>query len=137
LIIPIPKAVMKYTIAVIGTGNPVINKYVKLISKEKHRILLYSDNQEEAMKLLEEIKSGIDSADAEVLACKVDASWESDIIFFALPVEQSGEAIINMRQVVCRKIIVAPDKDTAVKLKLLLPDSVVETITEFNNLFAV
>jgi 8-hydroxy-5-deazaflavin:NADPH oxidoreductase len=123
---------MKQTIAVIGAGDRMIRDYVKSLSKENCRILLYSDDPEEAGEFLREIKEVTPSADVEIYPCRKEASWESDIIIFALPVEDSDEAIRQIKEVSCRKKIIVPDETTVRYLKPLLPNSEIVKLNSFS-----
>jgi 8-hydroxy-5-deazaflavin:NADPH oxidoreductase len=123
---------MKQTLAVIGTDNIFIKDFVMMLSKGNYRILIYSNDKEKTSEFLKELKREPGSVEAEAAECKVDASWESDIILFALPGNQTGEAALQIKEVACRKTIIVSDPEIKEGLKSFLPNSTVLTITEFN-----
>jgi 8-hydroxy-5-deazaflavin:NADPH oxidoreductase len=122
---------MKQTLAVIGTDNIFIKDFVMMLSKGNYRIMIYSNDKEQTSEFLNELKRESGSVEAEAAECKVDASWESDIILFALPGNQIGEAALQIKEVACRKTIIVSDPEIKEGLKSFLPNSLVITAEEF------
>jgi 8-hydroxy-5-deazaflavin:NADPH oxidoreductase len=121
---------MKHTIAVIGTGDKRSMDVLKLLVKGNCRLLVYSNDQQNAGLLLHELKKVNPGLDAEIIECKIDASWESDIILFALPAHEIIEAASQIKQVACQKVVLSLYSRTSEMLRSLLPNSRIVTVSE-------
>ena len=139
----------KQTIAVIGATGNMGSAIAKSLSKGNYRLLLYSNDPEQANALAKQINSDNPIADAEVIACSEEASWEADIIIAAVPFGAEKEVAAKIKDVANQKIVIsianpinetynglltAPDTSAAEELQKLLPNS--KVIKAFNTTFA-
>jgi 8-hydroxy-5-deazaflavin:NADPH oxidoreductase len=139
----------RQTIAVIGATGNMGSAISKSLSKGNYRLLLCANGQDKVQALAQEIKSGNASADVEGIGCKVQASWEADIIIAAVPYEAEKEVAEKIREMACQKIVIsianplnstynglitAPDTSAAEELQKLLPNS--KVVKAFNTSFA-
>ena len=141
--------ITKQTIAVIGATGNMGSAISKSLSKGNYRLLLCANEQDKVQALAQQIKSENASADVEGIDCKVQASWEADIIIAAVPYEAEKEVAEKIKDVANRKIVIsianplnetynglvtAPDTSAAEELQKLLPNS--KVIKAFNTTFA-
>ena len=139
----------KQTIAVIGAAGSMGSAISRGLSKGNYRLLLYANKQEETRALIGQIKAAQPSADIEEMDCKVQASWEADIIILAVPFEAEKEVAEKIREMANQKIVISisnplnnsydglvtpPDTSAAEELQKLLPNS--KVIKAFNTSFA-
>jgi NADPH-dependent F420 reductase len=139
----------KQTIAVIGAAGSMGSTISRSLSKGNYRLLLYANKQEETRALIGQIKAAQPSADVEAMDCKVQASWEADIIILAVPFEAEKEVAEKIREMANQKIVISisnplnssydglvtpPDTSAAEALQKLLPNS--KVIKAFNTSFA-
>lgn len=139
----------KQTIAIIGATGNMGTAISKSLSKGNYRLLLYANNQDEVQALTAQIKTTYPSADVEEMNCKVQASWEADIIILAVPFEAEKEIAEKIREMANQKIVIsianplnnsynglvtAPDTSAAEELQKLLPHS--KVVKAFNTTFA-
>ena len=139
----------KQTIAVIGAAGSMGSTISRSLSKGNYRLLLYANKQEETRALIGQIKAAQPSADIEAMDCKVQASWEADIIILAVPFEAEKEVAEKIREMANQKIVISisnplnnsydglvtpPDTSAAEALQKLLPNS--KVIKAFNTTFA-
>ena len=139
----------KQTIAVIGATGSMGSAIAKSLAKGNYRLLLCANEQDKVQALVQQIKSGNASADVESIECKVQASWEADIIIAAVPYEAEKEVAGKIREMANQKIVIsianplnnnydglvtAPDTSAAEELQKLLPNS--KVIKAFNTTFA-
>jgi NADPH-dependent F420 reductase len=139
----------KQTIAVIGAAGSMGSTISRSLSKGNYRLLLYANKQEETRALIGQIKAAQPSADIEAMDCKVQASWEADIIILAVPFEAEKEVAEKIREMANQKIVISisnplnnsydglvtpPDTSAAEALQKLLPNS--KVIKAFNTSFA-
>jgi len=139
----------KQTIAVIGASGNMGSAISKSLSKGNYRLLLCSNDKEKVKEVLNNIKSNNSSADAEVIDCSEQASWEADIIIATVPYQAEKEVAEKIREVANQKIVISianplnetfnglvttPDTSAAEELQKLLPNS--KVIKAFNTTFA-
>ncbi|MBN8860237.1 MAG: NAD(P)-binding domain-containing protein [Sphingobacteriales bacterium] len=139
----------KQTIAVIGAAGSMGSAISRSLSKGNYRLLLYANQQEKTRTLIGQIKAVQPSADVEAMDCKVQASWEADIIILAVPFEAEKEVAEKIREMANQKIVISisnplnssydglvtrPDTSAAEELQKLLPNS--KVIKAFNTSFA-
>ena len=139
----------KKTIAIIGASGNMGSAIAKSLAKSQYRLLLFGKEENKLKTILTEIKTANKSADAEVMACAADASWEADIIIAAVPFAAEKELAEKIRQVATGKIVISisnplnetytglvTDSNTssAEELQKLLPYS--KIIKAFNTTFA-
>jgi NADPH-dependent F420 reductase len=139
----------KQTIAIIGATGNMGSGIAKSLSKGNNRLLLFAQHSDKVQALVEEIKKGNPSAEAEAIACPANASWEADIIILALPYAAEKEIAAKIKEVANQKIVIsisnplnetysglvtAPDTSAAEELQKLLPHS--KVIKAFNTVFA-
>jgi len=139
----------KQTIAVIGaTGN--MGSAISLsLSKGNYRLLLCANNHHNTQKLIEQLKAEQTSADVEEMDCKVQATWEADIIILAVPFDAEKDIAEKIREMANQKIVISianplnstynglvtpPDTSAAEELQKLLPNS--KVVKAFNTTFA-
>jgi len=113
---------MKTTVAMIGTENNNSKMLAGLLSRSC-RLLIFSENEREALYFLNEIKNTNPSADAETAGCKVDASWEAEIIIPAVNPADINVTAGKIKNVVCQKIILVTDQKMKEELKDVLNHS--------------
>lgn len=121
----------------------------KNLSKGNYRILLFANDKEKVETVVNDIKSHNAAADVEALECPTDASWEADIIVFAVPYQAEKELAERIRAVANQKIVISianplneaynglvtsPDTSAAEELQKLLPNS--KVVKAFNTTFA-
>ncbi len=139
----------KKTIAIIGASGNMGSAIAKSLAKSQYRLLLFGKEENKLKTILKEIKTVNRSADAEVMACAADASWEADIIIAAVPFAAEKELSEKIRQVATGKIVISisnPLNETytglvtdgntssAEELQKFLPHS--KVIKAFNTTFA-
>ncbi|HEY0896441.1 MAG TPA: NAD(P)-binding domain-containing protein [Sphingobacteriaceae bacterium] len=139
----------KQTIAVIGASGNMGSAISKNLSKGNYRILLFANDKEKVETVVNDIKSHNAAADVEALECPTDASWEADIIVFAVPYQAEKELAERIRAVANQKIVISianplneaynglvtsPDTSAAEELQKLLPNS--KVVKAFNTTFA-
>lgn len=139
----------KQTIAVIGATGNMGAAISKSLSKGNYRLLLYANKQDEVQALAGQIKAAYASADVEGIDCKVEASWEADIIIVALPFEAEKEVAEKIKEMANQKIVISianplnstydglvtsTDTSAAEELQKLLPNS--KVVKAFNTTFA-
>lgn len=137
------------TIAIIGASGNMGSAIAKSLAKSQYRLLLFGKEEDKLATILKEIKAGNKSADAEVMACAADASWEADIIIAAVPFAAEKELADKIRQVATGKIVISisnplnesytglvtdGNTSSAEELQKLLPYS--KVIKAFNTTFA-
>jgi NADPH-dependent F420 reductase len=137
------------TIAIIGASGNMGSAIAKSLSTSPYRLLLFGKEVGKLRSLVKEIKATNSSADAEVIGCAADASWEADIIIAAVPFAAEKEIADKIRQVATGKIVIsisnplnetysglvtASDTSAAEELQKLLPHS--KIIKAFNTTFA-
>lgn len=139
----------KQTIAIIGATGNMGSAISKSLSKGNYRLLLCANELDKVKALAQQIKSENASADVEELDCKVQASWEADIIIAAVPYGDENEVAEKIREMANQKIVIsianplndthnglvtAPGTSAAEELQKLLPNS--KIIKAFNTTFA-
>ena len=97
----------KQTIAVIGASGNMGSAISKNLSKGNYRILLFANDKEKVETVVNDIKSYNAAADVEALECPTDASWEADIIVFAVPYQAEKELAERIRAVANQKIVIS------------------------------
>lgn len=139
----------KQTIAIIGAAGNMGSAISRSLSKGNYRLLLQANKQGEAQALSAQIKNTYPSADVEEIDCKVQASWEADIIILAVPFEAEKEVAEKIREMANQKIVISItnplnsiynglvtslDTSAAEELQKLLPNS--KVVKAFNTTFA-
>ena len=139
----------KQTITVIGATGNMGSAISKSLSKGNYRLLLCSDDKGKVREIINDIKRSNPSADAEVIDCSAQASWEADIIIAAVPFQAEKEVAEKIKEVANQKIVISianplndtydglltsPDTSAAEELQKLLPNS--KVIKAFNTSFA-
>ena len=137
------------TIAIIGASGNMGSAIAKSLANSPYRLLLFGKEEAKLKSLLHEIKNTNKLADAEIIACAADASWEADIIIAAVPFAAEKELAEKIKQVATGKIVISisnplnetytgmvTDSNTssAEELQKLLPHS--KVIKAFNTTFA-
>lgn len=137
------------TIAIIGASGNMGSAIAKSLATSPYRLLLFGKEEATLRSLLKEIRTTNKKADAQILACAADASWEADIIIAAVPFAAEKELAEKIRQVATGKIVISisnPLNETytglvtdgntssAEELQKLLPHS--KVIKAFNTTFA-
>jgi Predicted dinucleotide-binding enzymes len=139
----------KKTIAIIGASGNMGSAIAKSLAKSAYRILLFGKEEAKLRSIFKEIKATNKKADAEIIGCASDASWEADIIIAAVPYAAEKELAEKIKQVATGKIVISisnPLNETytglvtdgntsaAEELQKLLPHS--KVIKAFNTTFA-
>lgn len=139
----------KRTIAIIGASGNMGSAIAKSLAKAPYRLLLFGKEEKKLRSIYKEIKTANKSADAEVICCAADASWEADIIIAAVPFAAEKELAEKIKQVATGKIVISisnplndtysglvtnADTSSAEELQKLLPHS--KVIKAFNTTFA-
>jgi len=137
------------TIAIIGASGNMGSAIAKSLANSPYRLLLFGKEEAKLKSLLHEVKNTNKLADAEIIACAADASWEADIIIAAVPFAAEKELAEKIKQVATGKIVISisnplnetytgmvTDSNTssAEELQKLLPHS--KVIKAFNTTFA-
>ncbi len=137
------------TIAIIGASGNMGSAIAKSLSKAPYRLLLFGKEEKKLISIYKEIKTANKSADAEVIGCAADASWEADIIIAAVPFAAEKELAEKIKQVATGKIVISisnplnenytglvtdGNTSSAEELQKLLPHS--KVIKAFNTTFA-
>lgn len=123
------------TIAIIGaagTAGAIIAKGVS----NCYRVLLMDGNREKLFALQREIMQLNKAAETDILNCCKDASWEADIIVFAVPADEQIATALKMKEVAaCKTVINITSSDIKGEdLQQLLPHSKVVNIFVSNDL---
>lgn len=139
----------KKTIAIIGASGNMGSAIAKSLAKSSYRLLLFGKEENKLKSIYKEIKTGNKLADAEIIGCEADASWEADIIIAAVPFAAEKDIAEKIKQVATGKIVISisnPLNETytglvtdgntsaAEELQKLLPHS--KVIKAFNTTFA-
>jgi len=139
----------KQTIAIIGASGNMGSAISKSLSKGNYRLLLCSDEQGKAQKVVDDIKNNNPAAEVEVIGCSAEASWEADIIIAAVPFAAEKEVAEKIKDFANQKIVISisnplnqtfnglatePDTSAAEELQKLLPNS--KVVKAFNTTFA-
>ena len=139
----------KKTIAIIGASGNMGSAIAKSLAKSQYRLLLFGKEEDKLKTIFKEIKAANKKADAEVIGCAADASWEADIIIAAVPFAAEKELAEKIRQVATGKIVISisnplnetytglvtdANTSSAEELQKLLPHS--KVIKAFNTTFA-
>jgi len=137
------------TIAIIGASGNMGSAIAKSLANSPYSLLLFGKEKAKLKSLLKEIRKTNKSANAEVISCAEDASWEADIIIAAVPFAAEKELAEKIKQVATGKIVISisnPLNETytglvtdgntssAEELQKLLPHS--KVIKAFNTTFA-
>jgi predicted dinucleotide-binding enzyme len=126
----------KKTIAILGATESMGSMLARNLASAKYRLLLFSHEVHELKALVKEIKKALPAADLDSHKCLVDASWEADIIVFAVSLTEEKILAKTIQQVATQKIVILPsdfsgktDKDASFQinaagaLQHLLPHS--------------
>ena len=97
----------KQTIAIIGATGNMGSAISKSLAKGNYRLLLKSPDQGKLDELVTEIKGKTSTADVEAMECPTEASWEADIIIFAVPFAAEKEITKKIREVANQKIVIS------------------------------
>ena len=97
----------KKTIAVIGATGKMGAAISKTLSKGNYRILLCSQEKNEAESIVNAIRTADGSADVEAVDCSTQASWEADIIISAVSYDFEKHVAENIKQVANQKIVIS------------------------------
>ena len=139
----------KQTIAVIGASGSMGSAISKGLAKGNNRVLLFANDKAKANALANDIRSSNTSADVEAMECPKEASWEADVIVFAVPYQAEKEIADKIREVASQKVVISisnplnetytglvtgPDTSAAEELQKLLPHS--KVVKAFNTSFA-
>jgi len=139
----------KQTIAIIGASGNMGSAIAKSLAGGNYRLLLYSTNQEKTATLLRSIHEKHPGADAELIDCSTQASWEADIIIMAVPYAAEKEVAEKIKEVANQKIVISianplnetysglvtdPGTSAAEELQQLLPHS--KVVKAFNTTYA-
>ncbi len=139
----------RQTIAIIGATGNMGSAIAESLSKGNNRLLLFANHQDKLDTLVEEIKAGQPTAEAEAYQCPTTASWEADIIILAVPYAAEKEIVEKIREVANQKIVISisnplnatyngmvtsADTSAAEELQKLLPNS--KVVKAFNTVFA-
>lgn len=139
----------KQTIAILGASGNMGAAIAKSLAKGNYRLLLKGTKLGTLDKLVEEIQSEVENADVEAVVCSKEASWEADIIIFAVPFEAEKEIAESISTFVNQKIVISianplnpsydglltsPDSSAAEELQKLLSNS--KVVKAFNTTFA-
>jgi NADPH-dependent F420 reductase len=137
------------TIAIIGASGNMGSAIAKSLASSPYRLLLFGKEEGKLKSLVKEIKATNNKADAEIIGCAADASWEADIIIAAVPFSAEKEIADKIKQVATGKIVISisnplnetytglvtgNDTSAAEELQKLLPHS--KVIKAFNTTFA-
>lgn len=123
---------LRQTIAIIGASGKYGAAFAKALSAGPYRLLLMDPQEVGLVSLQKEIAAEVPLADVEKLSCCREASWEADLILFALPFSERNHLIAQMQEVVTRKtvvfLLVQPEENALELLKQQLPYSGIITI---------
>lgn len=138
------------TIAIIGaTGNMGSAIAKNLSGSSSNRLLLMGNDLKKLENLQSDILSSNPTAEAHVIKCPKEASWEADIIIVAAPYQAEKEIAEKIKDVATGKIVVSisnplnedfsglltpSDRSAAEELQILLPNS--KIVKAFNTTFA-
>jgi predicted dinucleotide-binding enzyme len=120
----------KQTIAVIGASGKIGAAICKKLATGNNRLLLFANEKEKVKTLANEITTGTESAEVEVLECPTDASWEADVIVLAVPSESEKEISEKIREVANRKLVITINKPAEALQQLLPHSKLVQASTE-------
>jgi len=139
----------KQTIAIVGaTGNMGI-ALAKSLATSSYRLLLMGTDTDRLQHVYEETKKINEKADADILLCPIEASWEADIIILAVPFAAEKELAPKIAPVTNGKIVISisnpitpdfeglllPEQSSAgEELQQLLPHA--KVVKAFNTTFA-
>lgn len=116
------------TIVIIGTSAKG-KAIARSLADGNYRVLLCSDDAEEANRFVYELKVNQPAFDIESSHCSYEATWEADIIILAVPDEQQESLLHKIKAVANQKVIIATGC-TSKELQTLLPHS--KVVEAFN-----
>ncbi len=130
--------ITKQTISIIGATHPVARQIALGICTNNYRLLLFDEDTEAAIDLALQIKAAHHQADTEAVSCQHIASWEADIIIFAIPPTVMVYAAEKIRAVAVQKtvLIISNQKESepGQSMEQLLPHSKIVFLNDAGNL---
>jgi 8-hydroxy-5-deazaflavin:NADPH oxidoreductase len=146
----------KKTIAILGARGRMGSGIAQSLVRAGYRVVLANDDDKETTPLVDKLSSWVTKlrartprADVRIVPSSRDASWEADLILFALPYEVQAEVADKIKDVVTGKIVVsttnplnkecdglltASSTSAAEELAQQLPHS--KIVKAFNTIFA-
>jgi hypothetical protein len=100
------QVITKKTIAIIGAEGNISSVIARRLARAASRLLLFGNDSDNVIRLINEIRIENPAADAEEIICPIDASWEADLILFALPYNKLKELAYKIREVATGKIVI-------------------------------
>jgi predicted dinucleotide-binding enzyme len=120
----------KQTIAVIGASDKMGAAICKKLATGNNRLLLFANEKEKVKALANEITTGTEYAEVEVLECPTDASWEADVIVLAVPCDSEKEIAEKIREVANQKLVITINNPVEALQQLLPHSKLVQASTE-------
>jgi predicted dinucleotide-binding enzyme len=124
----------KQTIAVIGATGTTGSVISKNLSRANYKLLLFDDEVEQLLSLVQEIMMVNPSADVEAINCSVNASWEADIIVTDLSYQTEKQVARKIREVANQKIVVSITNSLHDTNKDLVSNQGISAAEELQNL---
>src|SRR5690606_15485174 len=139
----------KSTIAIIGSTGNMGSAIAKSLAKGHNRLLLFGRDEAKLTTLQNDIRTLNNDADAEVIGCPRDASWEADIVILAVAYTAEAAVAEEIKPYVTQKIVISianpmngtfdgmvtpADSSAAQELQRLLPDA--QVVKALNTTYA-
>jgi 8-hydroxy-5-deazaflavin:NADPH oxidoreductase len=138
------------TIAIIGAAGNMGSAIARNLSRSSsNRLLLMGSDVQKLENLQSDIVASNPNAEADVVRCPKEASWEADIIIIAAPYQADKQIAEKIKDVATGKIVVSisnplnddfsalltpAGRSAAEELQVLLPNS--KIVKAFNTTFA-
>lgn len=128
----------KQTISLISESDYKTRNIARGIVKGNYRLLLCDRNLQQAADIVTEIKAEHPDADIEAIGCRMQSSWEGDIVLLVMPEDDKKAIAEEIRDWVNQKIVVSfseirteqgyeqlriPESPEVLELQEVLPNS--------------
>ncbi len=145
----------KKTIALLGARGRMGSGITPALVRAGYRVLLADDGEKDPTPVFEKLSSLVaklrgksPKADVGIVASSREASWEADVVLFAVPYEMQATVAREIREVVTGKVVVStvnpvnktcdglltpPNTSAAEELARQLPHS--KIVKAFNTIF--
>jgi NADPH-dependent F420 reductase len=104
----------KKTIAILGAKGRMGSGIAQSLIRAGYRVVLANDGDKEPTPIVDKLSSRVGRlrlrtprADVRIVPSSREASWEADIIVFALPYELQAEIADKIRDVVTGKVVIS------------------------------
>jgi len=94
------------SIALFGATEKHVSVLAEVMALKNNRLLLFSDGNQDASDLRNQILLNIPSADIELFDCSAEASWQADTIILALNPDKLEKIAAGIQNFVTQKTVI-------------------------------